>query len=144
MVSQSEENGPSEMVSEDHPPSKNSSLLDRPYSRTPPKSRRDSSSGYSSSSIATGNTNNGEEVTEDSNVSRYYDMLEKALDSLNAEEQHMFQANKENSESIEEEVSYYYRLLERATKELDKDNEEGANASKSFDFADYQICNNNL
>lgn len=144
IVSQKEENGPCERVSDDHPPSKNSSPPDSPRSQTLPKSRRNSSSGYCSSSIATENTIGGTEVPEDSNVSRYYDLLGKALDSLTAEEQDMFQANEENSESTEQEVSYYYRLLDRATKELDQDNEEGANASENFDFADYQICNNNL
>lgn len=144
IVSQKEENGPCERVSDDHPPSKNSSPPDSPRSQTLPKSRRNSSSGYCSSSIATENTIGGAEVPEDSNVSRYYDLLGKALDSLAAEEQDMFQANEENSESTEQEVSYYYRLLDRATKELDQDNEEGVNASENFDFADYQICNNNL
>ena len=144
MVSQKEENGPCKRDSERHQPSENSSLLDSPRYRALPKSRRNSSSGYSSSSIASENTNGEEEVPEDSNVSHYYDMLDKALDNLTAEEQDMFQANKKNSESVKEEISYYYRLLERATKELDKDNEDGASASENFDFADYQICNNNL
>lgn len=138
-----------ESVIQEHPPSENSSPLDSPRSKltdsqTLPKSRRNSSSGYSSSSTVTENTSGGTEVSEDSNVSRYYDLLDKALDSLNAEEQEMFQANDENSGSVEQEVSYYYRLLERATRELDQDNEEGANASENFDFAYYQICNNNL
>ena len=144
IVSQKDENRPCEMASEDHPPSMNSSPPDSPRSPTLSKSRRTSSSGYCSSSIATENTTGATEVTDDSNVSRYYDLLDKALDSLTADEQDMFQANNESSESVEQEVSYYYSLLERATKELDQDNEDGANASENFDFANYQICNNNL
>ena len=144
IVSQKDENRPCERVSGDHPPPKNSSPPDSPRSPTLSKSRRTSSSGYCSSSIATENTTGRTEVPEDSNVSRYYNLLDKALDSFTAEEQDMFQANKEISESVEQEVSYYYSLLERATKELDQDNEEGANASETFDFADYHICNNNL
>ena len=147
IVSQDEEIGLCDRVSEEHPPPENSSPLDSPRSKltdsqTLPKSRRNSSSGYSSSSIGTENTNGGTEVPEDSNVSRYYDLLDKALDSFNAEEQEMFQANNETSESMEQEVANYYRLLERATKELD--HQEGANASENFDFSDYQVCNNNF
>lgn len=149
IVSHKQGIGPCESVIQEHPPSENSSPLDSPRSKltdfqTLPKSRRNSSSGYSSSSTVTENTSGGTEVSEDSNVSRYYDLLDKALGSLNADEQETFQANNENSESVEQEVSYYYRLLERATRELDQDNEEGANASENFDFAYYQICNNNL
>lgn len=149
IVSQKDKNGPCEGVTDEHSPSNNSSPHDSPSPKLTEcpsllKSGRNSSSGYSSSSIGTENINGPSEVSEDSNVSRYYDLLEKALDSLNAGEHDMFQVTKENSESVEQEVSYYYRLLERATKELGQDNEGGANASENFNFADYQICNNNL
>ena len=149
IVSQNDKNGPCEGVSEEHPPSNDSSPPDNPSlklteSRSLPESRRNSSSGYSSSFIGTENTNDGSEAPEDPNVSRYYNLLDKALDSLNAEEQDEFQANRESCESMEQEVSYYYRLLERAKKELDQDKEEGVDASENFDFTDYQVSNNNL
>lgn len=149
IISQKEENGPRETVGEEHVPSKNSSPLDSPRSELTdplplPKSRRNSSSGYSSSFFGSENSNGGTEVSEYSNVSHYYDLIDKALDSLNVEKQETFQASKENSESMEQEVSYYYRQLERATKERDQDTEEGTNALENFDFADYQICDNNL
>ena len=139
-----------EGASDKYSPSNNSSPHDSPCcklteSQFLQNSRRNSSSCYSASSfIDTENTTGPSEISEDSNVSRYYDLLERALDSLNAEEQDMFQVTKEYSESVDQEVSYYYRLLERATKDLDQDNEEGANAFENFDFADYRICNNNL
>ena len=139
IVSQNDTNGPCEGVSDEHSPDSPSCSLTE--SQSLPKSGRNSSSGYSSSFIGTENTNGGSEAPEDLNVSRYYDLLEKALDSINAEEQDNFQSNRENCESMEQEVSNYHRLLERAKTE---DNEEGVDASENFDFADYQVCNNNL
>ena len=139
IVSQNDQNRPCEGVSNEHSPNSPSCSLTE--SQSLPKSGRNSSSGYSSSFIGTENTNGGSEAPEDLNVSRYYDLLEKALDSINAEEQDKFQSNRENCESMEQEVSNYHRLLERAKTE---DNEEGVYASENFDFADYHVCNNNL
>ena len=108
---------------------------------THPKSRRSSSSGYSSSFVGTDNSNVGTELSGESEVSHYYDLLDKALDNLNAE---CFLGSKEDNASMEPEMSYYYKLLENATKKLDQGIEEGTNALKKFDFTDYQICNNNF
>ena len=146
IVSQREDNESCESASEEYPPSTNNSPKDSPRfkseeSQTLPKSRRSSSSGYSSSFVGTDNSNAGTELSKESKVSHYYDLLDRALENLDTEKQEI---SLESNGSMEPEVSYYYKLLEKVTKERDQETEEETNAFEKFDFTDYQICDNNF
>ena len=142
IVSQREDNE----SSEECPPSTKTSPKDSPRfkseeSQTLPKSRRSSSSGYSSSFVGTDNSNAETELSKESEVSHYYDLLDRALENLDTDK---LESSPESNGSMEPEVSYYYKLLEKATKEHDHEKEEGTNAFEKFDFTDYQMCDNNF
>ncbi|KAL9972512.1 hypothetical protein ACROYT_G018834 [Oculina patagonica] len=145
-ASQGEQNKSCESVGEECPPSTSNSPQDSPRFKTAEprtllKSRRSSSSGYSSSFLGTVKSNAETELSQESEVSHYYDLLDRALDTLDVEKQ---ESSLANSSSMEPEVSHYYKLLEKATKELDQDAQEGTNALETFDFTDYRICDNNF
>ncbi|XP_022787247.1 uncharacterized protein LOC111327355 [Stylophora pistillata] len=110
---------------------------------TVPKSRRSSSSGYCSSFVATDGFDGSTELSRDSQLSHYYDMIEKALDNSNVDYGSLV-GTEEGNGALEPEVSYYYKLLEGATRDREGNNGNETRALEKFDFNDYQICNNNF
>ena len=148
MTSHRKENEPDENFNEGNSSSTECSPRDSHHSKSTetlsvPKSRRSSSSGYSSTFVATESSNPRTEVSGESQLSHYYDMIEKALDSLNFNRESLL-GTKEESAAMEPEVSYYYKLLEGATRDQEHNKGEKTNAFEKFDFSDYQIYDNNF
>ena len=110
---------------------------------TAPKSRGSSSSGYCSSFVATEDSDGRTEVSGESQLSHYYDMIEKALDSSNYDQESLV-GTEEGDVSQEPEVCYYYKLLEGATRYQDNINGDETKALEKFDFSDYQIYRDNF
>ena len=110
---------------------------------TVPKSRGSSSSGYCSSFVATEDSDGRTEVSGESQLSHYYDMIEKALDSSNYDQESLV-GTEEGDVSQEPEVCYYYKLLEGATRYQDNINGDETKALEKFDFSDYQIYRENF
>ena len=110
---------------------------------TVPKSRGSSSSGYCSSFVATEDSDGRTEVSGESQLSHYYDMIEKALDSSNYDQESLV-GTEEGDVSQEPEVCYYYKLLEGATRYQDNINGDETKALEKFDFSDYQIYRDNF
>ena len=110
---------------------------------TASKSRGSSSSGYCSSFVATEDSDGRTEVSGESQLSHYYDMIEKALDSSNYDQESLV-GTEEGDVSQEPEVCYYYKLLEGATRYQDNINGDETKALEKFDFSDYQIYRDNF
>ena len=77
---------------------------------TASKSRRSSSSGHFSAFVATEDSDGRTEVSGESQLSHYYDMFEKVLDSANYDQESVLLAE-EGNVSPEPEVSYYCKSL---------------------------------
>ena len=105
------------------------------------KSRRESSSGYCSSLVETENSNAKSERSVESEVSHYYDLLERAFDKL-TERERTPETRGENV-TVDPDLSHYYQMLEKAAKEQNHD-EENMLKTEKFDFNDYQVCFNNI
>ena len=105
------------------------------------KSRRESSSGYCSSLVETENSNAKSERSVESEVSHYYDLLERAFDKL-TERERTPETRGENV-TVDPDLSHYYQMLEKAAKEQNHDEEDMLKTEK-FDFNDYQVCFNNI
>ena len=109
---------------------------------TVPKSRGSSSSGYCSSFVATEDSDGRTEVSGESQLSHYYDMIEKALDSSNYDQESL--VGTEEGDVSQQKVCYYYKLLEGATRYQDYINGDETKALEKFDFSDYQIYRDNF
>ena len=109
---------------------------------TASKSRGSSSSGYCSSFVATEDSDGRTEVSGESQLSHYYDMIEKALDSSNYDQESL--VGTEEGDVSQQKVCYYYKLLEGATRYQDYINGDETKALEKFDFSDYQIYRDNF
>ena len=110
---------------------------------TAPKSRRSSSHGNCSPFVTIEGSDGRTGVLRESQLSHYYDLIEKALDSSNYDQESLV-GTEEGNVSLEPEVSYYYKLLEGATRDQDNQNGHETKALEKFDFSYYQICSNSF
>ena len=108
---------------------------------TASKSRRRSSSGHFSAFVATEDSDGRTEASGESQLSHYYDMFEKVLDSANYDQESVLRAE-EGNVSPEPEVSYYYKSLQGAKRDLNQ--RQRKKALEKYKFSGYQICSNNF
>ena len=107
------------------------------------KSWGESSSSYYSAFAGTENSNIKSEISVESEVSHFYDLLDRAADKLSFRGNGTSLMSKDEDMSVDPDLHYYYQLLENAAKEQNQNEEDMLNAEK-FDFTDYQVCFNNL
>ena len=109
------------------------------------KSREESSSSYYSSFAGTENSNVKSEISVESEVWHFYDLLDRAADklSLRRNDTSAVMSKDEINVPVDPDLHDYYQLLEDAAKGQNQDKENKLNAEK-FDFSDYQVCFNNL
>lgn len=105
----------------------------------------ESNSGYYSSFSGTESSAHKSEQSVESEVSHYYDLLDRAIDIQCFGEggSCTSPAIKSENHFVDPELSHYYQLLEKAAMEEDREGKDILNTEK-FDFTDYRVCHNNI